>query len=332
MKKIVRNFRHEAGFHCASTALADVMRYHGHNLSEAMCFGLGAGLGFAYLEETGRSPSRFFSTRAPELEAAFFRHLLGDFQWREGDAFPWAEMQAYLDADIPILLLTDLYYLPHYGKSVHFPGHGVVLCGYQTGDDGQAAIAYLADTNFPDLQPVPLPDLAAAMHVPLPPIPVRNNWHPVHPFSLPDLTAPLRRAIRANARAMLQPPHPNMGVAGMARLAETLPAWANAPDWQWCARFAYQVIERRGTGGGAFRKMYARFLRESLAWLPALARPNAPVRMETIAQKWTTLSDWFKMLSEQQTPTGFHEAASQLRELASLEKSLFADILIACEG
>jgi uncharacterized protein DUF4872 len=30
-----------------------------------------------------------------------------------------------------------------------------------------------------------------------------------------------------------------------------------------CARFNYQVIERRGTGGGNFRLMYARFLEQA---------------------------------------------------------------------
>ena len=48
---IVANFSHQPGLHCASTALADVMRYQGHPLSEAMCFGLGAGLGFVNLEK-----------------------------------------------------------------------------------------------------------------------------------------------------------------------------------------------------------------------------------------------------------------------------------------
>jgi hypothetical protein len=36
-----------------------------------------------------------------------------------------------------------------------------------------------------------------------------------------------------------------------------------AEDWRWCARFLYQVIERRGTGGGNFRLMYSRFLEEA---------------------------------------------------------------------
>ena len=35
----------------------------------------------------------------------------------------------------------------------------------------------------------------------------------------------------------------------MRRMEADLPRWADAPDWRWCARFSYQVIERRGTGG-----------------------------------------------------------------------------------
>ncbi len=47
------------------------------------------------------------------------------------------------------------------------------------------------------------------------------------------------------------------------RLAAEAGSWPEvAEDWQWCARFGYQVIERRGTGGGAFRLMYSRFLEE----------------------------------------------------------------------
>ena len=46
----------------------------------------------------------------------------------------------------PALLLTDLYYLDHYGNSAHFPGHAVVLAGY---DD---EVAYLSDTGFEELQ------------------------------------------------------------------------------------------------------------------------------------------------------------------------------------
>ena len=41
------------------------------------------------------------------------------------------------------------------------------------------------------------------------------------------------------------------GLPALERLAAEAGSWPEAvEDWQWCARFAYQVIERRGTGGG----------------------------------------------------------------------------------
>ena len=47
-------------------------------------------------------------------------------------------------------------------------------------------------------------------------------------------------------------------------MAGEIESWPEATDdWRWCARFNYQVIERRGTGGANFRRMYARFLEEA---------------------------------------------------------------------
>ena len=72
-------------------------------------------------------------------------------------------------------------------------------------------------------------------------------------------------------------------------------AWPEvAEDWQWCARFGYQVIERRGTGGGAFRLMYSRFLEEA-------GRPEAPLAAAAAA-RWTELADAFHAASESDEP------------------------------
>ena len=74
------------------------------------------------------------------------------------------------------------------------------------------------------------------------------------------------------------------GLGAVRRLAEEAGSWPEvAEDWQWCARFGYQVIERRGTGGGAFRLMYSRFLEEA-------GRPEAPLAAEAAA-RWTELAD-----------------------------------------
>ena len=62
----------------------------------------------------------------------------------------------------------------------------------------------------------------------------------------------------------------------------------------WCARFGYQVIERRGTGGGAFRLMYSRFLEEA-------GRPEAPLAAAAAA-RWTELAGAFHAASESEDP------------------------------
>ena len=81
----------------------------------------------------------------------------------------------------------------------------------------------------------------------------------------------------------------------MRRLAEEAGSWPEvAEDWQWCARFGYQVIERRGTGGGAFRLMYSRFLEEA-------GRPEAPLAAEAAA-RWTDLAAAFHAASECDEP------------------------------
>jgi hypothetical protein len=54
------------------------------------------------------------------------------------------------------------------------------------------------------------------------------------------------------------------------------------------------VIERRGTGGGAFRLMYSRFLEEA-------GRPEAPLAAEAAA-RWTDLADAFRVASESDDP------------------------------
>ncbi len=40
---------HIAGRHCGSSAIRDLVDFHCITLSEAMCFGLGSGLGITYL-------------------------------------------------------------------------------------------------------------------------------------------------------------------------------------------------------------------------------------------------------------------------------------------
>jgi Butirosin biosynthesis protein H, N-terminal/Domain of unknown function (DUF4872) len=291
----VPGFTHLPGNHCGSTALRNLLGFHGVEISEEMAFGLGAGAGFYYLAMDGSSPSRWFNGRTARLEESF-RELtdaaleLRTFSAADDEA-AWEAARAEVDAGHPALLLTDIYHLDQYGNSAHFPGHAVVLAGYDS------EVAHLSDTGFEALQTTRLENLARARHSGHPAYPLEGHMFTVdEAIDRAQLEAAAPRAIERAVSEMLEPPFGELaGLPALERLAAEAGSWPEVvEDWQWCARFAYQVIERRGTGGGCFRLMYSRFLAE-------VGREEAPLAADAAA-RWTELAEAFKAASESEEP------------------------------
>jgi hypothetical protein len=291
--KMVPGYRHVPGNHCGSTALRNLLAFHGLELSEEMAFGLGAGACFYYVTIPDQSPSRFTNGRVSRLEENFVE-LTGVPLRLETSGDPersWATAKSVVDSGRPVLLLTDLYHLDHYGRSAHFPGHAVVMAGY---DD---EVAYLSDTAFEELQTTRLENLALARHERLPVFPLDG-----HAFHLPggerlgDPRDAAPRAIERAARQMLEPELGDyQGLPALRRFAAEVGSWPEAAeDWQWCARFNFQVIERRGTGGANFRLMYSRFLEE--------AGYGESVLAAEAAAGWTALAEALLAASESDEP------------------------------
>jgi hypothetical protein len=290
----VPGYTHVPGHHCGSTALRNLLGFHGATISEEMAFGLGAGACFYYVTLEDASPSRWFNGRTAKLEESFGEltgAALAMRTFEQGDGEAWEAARAEVDAGRPALLLTDLYYLDHYGNSAHFPGHAVVLAGY----DEQVAL--LSDTGFEELQTTRLENLDRARHSSHPAYPLAGHMFTVAgAIDAAALHEAIPAAIERAAGAMLEPEFRDFsGLDAVRRLSEEAGAWPEvAEDWQWCARFGYQVIERRGTGGGAFRLMYSRFLEEA-------GRPEAPLAAEAAA-RWTGLAGAFHAASESEEP------------------------------
>jgi len=320
--RVVPGFRHRPGNHCGSTALRNLLGHHGIELTEEMAFGLGAGACFYYVALEDQSPTRFINGRAGRLEEQFLELTGAPLQletFPDADA-SWVAARAALDEGRPPLLLTDLYYLDHYGRSAHFPGHAVVLAGY---DD---RVAYLADTAFEELQTTTLESLREARH----------GSHPIFPLAghmvtlesggeLVDLRAAIPAAVARNAGQMLNPPLGEFeGLPALRRFAAEVESWPGAvEDWRWCARFAYQTIERRGTGGGNFRLMYSRFLGEAgyeQAELCAVA-----------AADWSELAAALQGVSEDESLDAARWTAigAEATRVLETEERLWADLAAA---
>src|SRR5690242_18947779 len=65
---MVPGYRHLPGHHSGSTALRNLLGFHGVEISEEMAFGLGAGACFYYVVLNEHSPTRFTNGRAARLE------------------------------------------------------------------------------------------------------------------------------------------------------------------------------------------------------------------------------------------------------------------------
>ena len=291
----VPGYVHTPGRHCGSTALRNLLGFHGVEISEEMAFGLGAGACFYYIALEEASPSRWFNGRTARLEESFGELTGAALELRtfeQGDGDAWKAARAAVDGGQPVLLLTDLYYLDHYGNSAHFPGHAVVLAGYDE------EFAHLSDTGFEQLQTTTrLEDLDRARHSSHPAYPLAGHmFTATGAVTQEQLRAAIPAAIERAARAMTESELGEFsGLGAVERLAAEAGSWPEvAEDWQWCARFGYQVIERRGTGGGAFRLMYSRFLEEA-------GRAEAPLAAAAAA-RWTELAGAFHAASERQQP------------------------------
>lgn len=306
-------FQNLAGQHCSSTVLRAVLAYDGLEISEPLAFGLGSGLGFFYNVEPEGSPTRRFNGRAPDLEGNFYA-LAGQPMGWAGSWKPELIARA-LASGRPVLAQTDIYPIPYYDDA-HFIGHGLAVVGLE-GD--HLITADIAASAFSRMPLASFHEAVAHAYWPLL-APYRYGAAPR--LEALDLTRMAPQAVQKTVRYMLTPPSAQEGVAGLMMMADDLPNWRDLPDLTWAARFAYQAIEKRGTGGGGFRRLYRDFLAEASAYLPAVDETVLD-GLTRAAELWTALAGEFKALAFGAEPGALARCRDYSLEIAALERSLF---------
>lgn len=320
---MVTDYPHRPGAHCGSASLRNLSAHYGWGFDEPLCFGLGAGIGFGY-HEAGPA-SRTIMGRTSWLESTFFETLAIPFEENDGEEWEtaWEAVETRLADGTPVMLFADLYYLDYYGTDTHFGPHTLVCVG----SDGEEVV--LSDSEFDAVQRLPTERLRRAWGSEHGFVgPLSNRWLAVDGEQpAPDATVEdaARQAIERAADGMLGDGEcgawGTQGVVGIRRFARELPDWGELEDASWTARFAYQNVERRGTGGGAFRRLYAEFL----AQLDFLDDGYAE-RTRAIADDWSALGETLEEASETPTEEVFQRAGEQAGAIADREEALLADL------
>lgn len=332
LNKQIARFVHRAGVHCESSALRDIFEFYGFKFSEPMIFGLGGGLGFIYWHSK-QVPYPFVGGRARKLDENLCSNLGVALKVNKTLSRDKASrsLRELISNDIPVMIHVDMPFLKYLGlpEEAHFGAHTVVVAGL----DEDKGVAYIADTMFKDLQIATLNELEDARASNFKPFPPENKWLIFEfPSKLTPIEDAIRNAINETTWSMLYPPIKNLGVKGISHFANEIVKWPklfpseNALFRQFC-EVTYVMMEEDGTGGGLFRYLYSKFLKEAGELLNNPKLADLGQHYNQTGRKWTAIA---KLLREApKNPTNIREARTALLEVAGEETVILSSLLEA---
>jgi len=316
----LKNFKHIPGLHCSSTCITNIARFDGNTISEPMAFGLGEGMGFVFYQSDELSPASRFNGRTSNFEEKFYQRINSPITWQKS----WSPslIKESLQQGRPIIAITSLAELPYY-EPADFFGHGVLMVGL----DENTQQVDIAETFSEEMQSISIPQFQRAIEIESPPL-MRSYSYASAPVMKFELSALLiKGAITSTMQTFLARDKPLEGIVAMEKAIENIPTWQHHKDWEWHARFAYQSLEKRGTGGGNFRFMYADFLDEATTFIPKIAGLKLADKFRQSAEEWQQFAGIFKRIFIDEKPEKFTIAAKQLKHIMQLEVKLSESIL-----
>ncbi|EMD25788.1 BtrH N-terminal domain-containing protein [Amycolatopsis azurea] len=321
----------QGGEHCETSTLDVLLRHAGIELSEPMLFGLGEGLGFIYWD--GKNlPFPFLGGRAKpaEITRKLTDRLGLTLRVKETTSArtAWRNVAEQIDAGVPVGLQLDSYHLDYFTSKVHFGGHFAALYGY---DDENAFLVDTAQqggsvsTSLASLErargekgPMTAKNRSFTISVDAPPVPLADA---------------VRAAVLANAAGFLNPPIANLGYRGIGKAAVQVRKWLERSSDP--ARDLPQVavlMERAGTGGGLFRRIYRDFLEECTTLVDDAGLRTAYEKYREIAPLWTEVARLFTQAGETGDVRQLADASAVLSELAQREQEAMTALsTVQCE-
>jgi hypothetical protein len=266
-------FQPRTGGHCESAAMLNALAYLGYPVTEADIVGGGGAPSFIFTNDA----FPFIGGRGLRMREAFLEsaRIPCGAVLPEGGKADWEPVARLLDRGIPVLLRVDMRWLPYlyggrYGSPyMSFGGHWVCLFGLDF-DSGQALVT---DTANEGRRVVKIADLAKARLSGTKAYPPRGEYAWIGPkpeaWDLDadgltrDALAQVLENYGSGAGSAKYPAAPLIGLSGLAAFPEALASihsivrpYALAPAYSFMAG----SIERNGTGGAAFRRLFRDFL------------------------------------------------------------------------
>ncbi len=329
MSKPIRiNFTHRQSAHCESGVTANLLNHLGINISEAMAFGIGAGLFFAYLPfiRINHLPLVTYRAAAGHLLKRFSK--LPGFKLTQrtfsSSSHAMTELDELLKQNIPVGLQTGVFWLPYFPKALrfHFNAHNLVVYGKE-GDN-----YLISDPVFPETVVCGSEDLARARFASGALAPKGKMYHFTRVDRNFDRRSAMVDGIDSICSMMIKSAFPLIGVKGIRFLEKKLRRW---PDKLGAERadlhlgHVVRMQEEIGTGGGGFRFMFAAFLQESGTLLGDETLLTCSSSMNAVGDRWREFAAMAARICKQRPKQGdsYDAAADTILQCAAMEEDTF---------
>jgi hypothetical protein len=164
------------------------------------------------------------------------------------------------------------------------------------------------------------------------PFPPKSAWmeYDFTAFHQPE-PAVVKAALGKCAGEMLHAPIKNMGVMGIRTAGQHMRTWPETMDDRTltaaCANAALYIRADAGTGGGLFRWMYARFIREAAQLLNEAELNAAADGLQEAGNRWEKVADLLEALKTcADMRRVSDELATELDELSEIEQHCWEKI------
>lgn len=325
------DFPHRQFAHCESGVTANLLNYQGFPCSEAMVFGIGAGLFFAYVPfiKLNFLPLTTFRTSPGSIFTKATKRLGIEVKKEKfrNPAVAEKKLDLLLEAGRPVGAQTGVFWLPFFPPAYrfHFNGHNLVVIGKEGND------YLISDPIFEETVRCPAADLRKARFAKGALAPKGKIYYIEKMPEQFDLRPAVTTGIKEVCRGMLKTPMPIAGVRGIRLLARKLLQWPTRFDEKQTLLYLGHVIrmqEEIGTGGGGFRFIYAAFLQEAAAVLENDKLLDLSKHCTEIGDLWRD----FALLASRvckgraEIPNSFAGLSQLLLQCAAEEEVLFSDL------
>jgi hypothetical protein len=314
---------HKHSAHCESGVMSSLLTHNGYPVSEAMAFGIGNGLSFAYLPMVKLDGMPLVAYRMlPRGIIKALTKRLGitlNIKRYSSPLKAQNELIDMVDSGKIVGLQTSVYWLPYFPTEMrfHFNAHNLIVYGREEENFliGDPVFEHTVSASFNDLTKA---RFAKGVFAP------KGTCYTIGEIPKDiDLSKVIKKSIKHTTRMMLNSFLPWIGIRGMNKMKREILALPKRPK-KYASLYLGHIIrmqEEIGTGGGGFRLMYAAFLLEASALLQNEDLKSASQMMRETGDAWRRFA-----LCASQACRGdnykISEIADALQEAITLEKNV----------